>query len=179
MGLLFLFDLLFAEVLPYVLAAVVIALGAIWALGFRKGERPTSRRWFARASAASALIGIAVYDYGFTKLSVFYFERSDVCAAQNLDGSGPYLRVNETGEQTLMPLSNTLCRSYSGPADLVPAFVNPLWMIALALSAVCAIMAFSLPRRRRAVRRLCGIPPPPFPSWPPRWRAARALRNWS
>ncbi|WP_433355939.1 hypothetical protein ACQP25_18385 [Microtetraspora malaysiensis] len=116
-------------------AACVMAVAAV-----RSGRSSglTARRTWARLSLTWLLGLAATYGYGLTRLDAEMVDIKDrVC---RYDASGG--AAGSGGEQSLLPLSDTLCG-----ADTVPGFVNPLLAVLAVLLAV-SVAGYTWARRR-------------------------------
>ncbi|MGI5487940.1 hypothetical protein [Microtetraspora malaysiensis] len=110
----------------------VVAVRSVWSSGL------TARRTWARLSWAWLLGLAATYGYGLTRLDAEMVDIKDrVC---RYDASGG--AAGSGGEQSLLPLSDTLCG-----ADTVPGFVNPLLAVLAVLLAV-SVAGYTWARRR-------------------------------
>ncbi|WP_433225463.1 hypothetical protein [Microtetraspora malaysiensis] len=127
-------------ILGWPLTATAACVMAVVAVRSVRSSGLTARRTWARLSWAWLLGLLATYGYGLTRLDAGMVDVKDRVCRFDYDASGG--AAGSGGEQSLLPLSDTLCG-----ADTVPGFVNPLLAVLAVLLAV-SVAGYIRARRR-------------------------------
>ncbi|GII28555.1 hypothetical protein [Planotetraspora mira] len=141
------FFLIILPLLSPVLLIVAAGLVVHTVVVTTRGRRPRTAALWARLTAISLCVGLAVYGIGLWVGNLMWMsDPDDLCHMSGLSYS------DSPEPSSMWPLHNHTCASGGVPVDLVPAYVNPVLYAAIGLFVVgVAGWVVSRLRRRQAV----------------------------